>query len=66
MDNCEKCMRYTICDQDTQKFLDPNGNCIWYEDYYESCENCWHFKGIMCTNIDENGKCLGWKEIIKQ
>ena len=29
--------------------------------HQEDCDNCEHFGGCMCDNIDEEGNCLGWK-----
>ena len=32
-----------------------------YIKHIHDCDNCGYFSGCMCDHIDENGKCLGWK-----
>ena len=32
-----------------------------YIKHIHDCDNCGYFGGCMCDHIDENGKCLGWK-----
>lgn len=32
-----------------------------YIKHIHDCDNCWYFGECMCDHIDENGKCLGWK-----
>lgn len=27
----------------------------------KECENCRYNGGVMCSHVDENGNCLGWK-----
>lgn len=29
--------------------------------HQEDCDNCEHFGGCVCDNIDGDGNCLGWK-----
>ena len=32
-----------------------------YIEHIHDCDNCGYFGGCMCDHVDENGKCLGWK-----
>lgn len=27
----------------------------------QDCDNCKYYGGLMCTHVDENWNCLGWK-----